>query len=263
MRSTIKIIKYQCYDILRNRWIIIYSLLLLILTDFLFRFGGDSPKVFISLMNAVLLLVPLLSGLFGIIFLYNSREFIELLLTQPLDRKQLYLGIYTGLTLPLMAGYLLGITLPFLLHAEWTVDKWGSLGILLVTGITLIGIFVAIAFTIAVIWEDRVKGFGINILLWLFFSVLFDGFVLLFLILLADYPLEKASILLTLLNPIDLARVLLLLRLEIAALMGYTGAIFQKFFGSALGALISGTALFFWWAIPFGWGIYRFSRKDF
>jgi hypothetical protein len=42
-------------------------------------------------------------------------------------------------------------------------------------------------------------------------------------------------IILSALNPIDLGRILFLMKFDIAALMGYTGAVFQRFFGSGLG----------------------------
>jgi Cu-processing system permease protein len=65
------------------------------------------------------------------------------------------------------------------------------------------------------------------------------------------------------LNPIDLSRVLILLKLDISALLGYTGAVFQKFFGTSLGLIISSGMLLLWVLIPIGI-IYRMvKRKDF
>lgn len=263
MNTSAQISKYEFFNIIRNRWIIFYSLLLLIFTDLLFRFGGDNPKVFISLMNVILILIPLLSTMFGIISFYNSREFIELLLAQPIDRKELYLGIYSGIIIPLSLSFVLGISVPFMIHAEWNSDKFWSFLVLLITGIGLTLIFVAISYLIAVKNEEKVKGFGIALLLWFFFTFIFDGLLLLILFLFDEYPLEKFSIILTLFNPIDLARILLLLRLDIAALMGYTGAVFHKFFGSFMGFAISGSTLLLWISIPIFWGIKSFIKKDF
>ena len=56
---------------------------------------------------------------------------------------------------------------------------------------------------------------------------------------------------------------LLLLRLDTAALMGYTGAVFERFFGSALGIGLSAGALILWWAGPLVAARRRFCRKDF
>lgn len=263
MNTIIQIGKYEFFNIIRNRWIIIYTILLVIFTDLLFRFGGDNPKVFVSLMNVVLILIPLLSCMFGVISYYNSREFIELLLSQPLDRKLLYLGIYLGIAIPLSLGFIVGVGLPFFIHADWNYEKFWSFLVLLTSGIFLTLIFVAISYMIAVKYEEKVKGFGMVLLLWFFFTLIFDGLFLLLLILFAEYPLEKFSIIFTLFNPIDLARVLLLLRLDIAALMGYTGAVFHKFFGSAMGITVSSGALLLWISIPFMLGLRKFTKKDF
>ena len=64
------------------------------------------------------------------------------------------------------------------------------------------------------------------------------------------------------LNPIDLARVLLLLKIDIAALMGYTGAVFERFFGSGRGLLVSAGALGLWIAVPAWLAMRRFVRRD-
>ena len=79
----------------------------------------------------------------------------------------------------------------------------------------------------------------------------------------AEYPLERPMIALILLNPVDLARVVLLLQFDTAALMGYTGAVFQRFFGSAAGLGLAAAALALWIAVPVTLGKRLFDRKDF
>ncbi len=80
--------------------------------------------------------------------------------------------------------------------------------------------------------RDKAKGIGVVILLWLYFSIIFDGLVLFVLFQFADYPLEKMMVGVVTLNPIDLSRILILLKMDVSALMGYTGAIFKDFFGT-------------------------------
>lgn len=53
--------------------------------------------------------------------------------------------------------------------------------------------------------------------------------VLLVLFQMADYPLETTMIGMSMLNPIDLGRIGMLLQLDISAMMGLTGALFQDF----------------------------------
>jgi Cu-processing system permease protein len=77
-----------------------------------------------------------------------------------------------------------------------------------------------------------------------------------------DYPLEKVTLALVSLNPVDLARILMLLQLDISALMGYTGAFYKDFFGSSMGLIFSSVILMLWIVLPV-WGALRiFKRKD-
>ena len=122
--------------------------------------------------------------------------------------------------------------------------------------------FVALAFLVAVRAADKVKGLGVAVGLWLALALLYDGAVLLAVALFSDYPLERPMLGLMLANPVDLARVLLLLRFDVAALLGYTGAVFAQFFHGA-GSVVAATALLAWVAVPVALGVRAFRRKDF
>jgi Cu-processing system permease protein len=74
--------------------------------------------------------------------------------------------------------------------------------------------------------------------------------------------LEKPSIVLGSLNPIDLGRILILLKLDNSAMMGYTGAVFREFFGGAAGMLYAGCLMLLWMFLPLWIAIRRFNRKD-
>jgi Cu-processing system permease protein len=136
-------------------------------------------------------------------------------------------------------------------------------GIMMIAmGVLLSIIFVGIAMLAVVKTRDKAKGIGIVILLWLYFSLLFDGLVLLLLFQFADYPLEKPMIAATALNPVDLGRILILLRLDVSAMMGYTGAIFKDFFGTFTGVFFSFAILLLWVLIPTWLSTRSFNRSD-
>ena len=119
------------------------------------------------------------------------------------------------------------------------------------------------AFLIALRNENKILGFGLAIVSWLFFAVIYDGLFLLLLMFFRDYSLDTFSLVFSILNPIDLSRIMILLNLDISALMGYTGAVFEKFFGTNTGFLISFFALIMWVLLPMT-GLWRVSlRKDF
>jgi Cu-processing system permease protein len=259
---TMKILRYQLQDVVRGRWALFYGVFFLLATDAFFRFGGDGPRVILSLMNVVLLVIPLMALVLGAMYLYNSREYIELLLSQPIERGSLFAGLYLGLALPMAGAYVLGVGLPFLLHGA-LFGAAGALLALLGTGVLLTFVFVALAFAVALGTEDRIRGLGLALVVWLFFGVVYNGLMLLVIQLFHAYPLEQAVIALSVLNPIDLGRILLLLNLDAAALMGFTGAVFQKFFGSGTGQALSIGAMLTWLAVPLLLGRRAFLRKNF
>lgn len=263
MRTARKILGYQLRDIARNRWIIAYAVVLLVLTEALFQLGGDGARVVLSLLNLVLIFVPLVALTFGTLYLYTAREFIELLLAQPVGRGAMFAGLWGGLALPLAAALLAGVGLPFLFHAGALVVPVRSLLRLLGTGILLTMAFTALAFLIALRFEDRARGFGVALLVWLGCAVVYDGLVLLVVTVFSRWPLETPLLALTLLNPLDLGRILLLLDFDVAALLGYTGAVFQRFLGTGLGLGVASLALLLWTVIPLGLGARRFRRRDF
>ena len=82
--------------------------------------------------------------------------------------------------------------------------------VLLATGLALSLVFTGMAFVIALGFQDRAAGLAAAILAWLSATVLYDGLVLMAVVLLREYPLERPLVAGMLLNPVDLARVLLL-----------------------------------------------------
>jgi Cu-processing system permease protein len=252
-----KIIKYVTGDILRNRIVLVYTAFLLITSFSVFALENNSTKGLLSLLNIILLVVPLVSIIFSTIYVYNSAEFIELLVSQPLRRKTIWLSLYIGLASAMSISFFVGAGIPLLLnHADTSGFMMIGVGLLLSI------IFVGIAMLAAVKTRDKAKGIGVAILLWLYFSLLFDGLVLFLLFQFADYPLEKPMIGISALNPIDMGRILIMLQMDVAAMLGYTGAVFKEFFGSFTGILFVLLVLLLWVFIPLWLSVRKFNSKD-
>jgi len=64
------------------------------------------------------------------------------------------------------------------------------------------------------------------------------------------------------LNPVDMGRILILLKMDVSALMGYTGAIFQNFFGTTTGIISTLLVMLLWIVLPIGFSLRKFKRKD-
>ena len=78
----------------------------------------------------------------------------------------------------------------------------------------------------------------------------------------SDYPMEKFTLLLSALNPIDLGRIYIMLKMDISALMGYTGALYKDFFGSGSGVLFTAGIMAIWAVAPLWLALRSFKRKD-
>ncbi|MBT8286074.1 MAG: ABC transporter permease [Flavobacteriaceae bacterium] len=258
-----KILKYSFYDLIRSRWSYIYFMFYLLLGFVLFFLNNDVSKAVITLMNIIIVLVPLIGTIFGVMYYYNSREFTELLLAQPIKRSSIFLGQYFGVASSLTLSLVLGLGIPFVLYGLFRSDAIFDFSLLLITGAFLTLIFTALSFNIALSNENKIKGFGYSVLLWLFMAVIYDGLFLITLILFEEYPLDTFSLVATMFNPIDLSRTLILLKLDISALLGYTGAIFKQFFGTNTGFVISILMLILWTILPIWRLVYKAKRKDF
>lgn len=259
----LKILKYSFYDLMRSRWSYVYFAFYLLLGIVLLFLNNDLSKAVITLMNVIIVLVPLIGTIFGVMYYYNSKEFTELLLAQPLKRSSIFLGQYLGVALSLSMSLILGLGIPFVFYGLFESSAIWDFSLLLITGTFLTFIFTALAFNIALSNENKIKGFGYAILLWLFLAIIYDGIFLMTLVMFEDYPLDKLSLVGTMLNPIDLSRTLILLKLDISALLGYTGAIFKRFFGTNFGLIVSFVMLTIWVVLPVLRIVYKSKKKDF
>ena len=259
----IKILKYSFFDLMRSRWSYVYFAFYLALGFVLLFLNNDVNKAVITLMNIIIVLTPLIGTIFGVMYYYNSKEFTELLLAQPIKRSTIFTGQYLGISISLTLSLILGLGIPFLIYGLFMSSAIFEFLLLLVVGSLLNFIFVALAFNIALSNENKIKGFGYAILMWLFLAVIYDGLFLISLVMFNEYPLDKFALSATMFNPIDLSRILILLKLDISALLGYTGAVFKKFFGTNLGFFISMGVMLLWVVFPVLRIRGKLKKKDF
>lgn len=252
-----KLLKYVALDIVKNRIALAYAIMLALFSWSAFGLEDNVEKGVLTVLNIILLTVPLVSVLFATIYVYNSSEFIELLVSHPVKRSMIWKALFTGMSGSMVLAYLLGAGIPVLIFAETATAI-----IMLLAGSFLSVIFVAIAFLSSITMRDKSKGIGVSIMLWLYFALLFDGMILFLFFQFSDYPIEKAIVALSAFSPIDLCRILILLHLDVSAMMGYTGAVFKNFFGTNLGLGLSAALLLLWIIVPFYISLAKFKKKD-
>ena len=257
------VLQYALRDIMRNRWMLAYLLGILATTEILVRLTGSGVRALVGMLNLVLLVIPLVTITFGVIYWHSTREFNELLLAQPVRRRALWCGLYLGLVIPLTVALVAGLMLPMLWHGAIDAGTRPVLGAMLIAGVALTAVFGAIAMLIGTRIDDRLRSIGASLSVWLLMTALYDGAVLLVSTVYSDYPLERVMLGLTLANPVDLARTLIVLQTDSAALMGYTGAVVEHFLGSGIGIAVASAGLGVWIAVPAWLALRAFERRDF
>jgi Cu-processing system permease protein len=259
----INILRFSISDLKRSRWSYVYFLFYLILGFVLLFLNNNLSKSIITLMNIIIVLTPLIGTIFGVMYFYNSKEFTELLLALPIKRKTIFIGQFLGLSISLSLSLLIGLGIPFLFYGISESEFVTDFILLLFVGVVLTFIFSGLSYSIALYNDDKIKGFSYSILTWLFLALVYDGIFLILLISFREYPLDYFSLIITVFNPIDLSRVLILLKLDISALLGFTGIHFKNFFGTYYGMFTAYFFLLTWVSIPFWMIFYIAKRKDF
>lgn len=252
-----KIVKYVFIDLIRSRVVLGYAVLLFLVSLAAFNLEENPEKGVLSLMNLVMVIVPLVSIVFATIYLYNASEFIELMVSQPLKRKTLWISLFAGLSISMSIAFFVGCGLPILIFGAWNAG-W----VLVLTGLLVTVIFVALAMLSAVLTRDKAKGVGISIMAWFYFTVIYDAILLFILFQFMDYPMESAMLTLSMFNPLDLGRILILLKFDISVLMGATSTLFRQFFGMGWGMLLSAIALLSWLIFPYWISLRKFVASD-
>ncbi len=252
-----RIVKYIIIDILRSRIVLFYAILLSVLSWSVFLLEDNAQKGVLTLLNLLLLNVPLFAIIFSTIYIYNSFEFIELLISQPIKRVKVWFSLFFGLNISLLIALLISVGIPLFIFS------FNVAGIsILISAVFISLIFSSLAFLCSIISRDKTKGIGLAILIWLFISFLFDGIIMFMMFQFGDYPIEKLIIVLTAMNPIDLARISVLLQLDMTAMLGYTGALFRETFHTAIGVMLSMFCLLIWIVVPYMISVIKFKNKD-
>lgn len=250
-------------DTVRSRWLPALGLSLALAAELLLRFGGGGTATLASLMEVLLVMVPLVALVAATEQMGQARDLLGLLLAQPVTRRRVFAQVYIAAVLPLLVVVTIGVGLPFALHGMLVGGTLRSvLRLIGATGaLALIG--AALGMTIALRVEQRLRALGFALGAWLAATLLWDGVVLFAAMLSKGHPIEVPMLVLLALNPVDLVRVLLLIGTDGAALSGYTGAVVQHAFGAGASHWLLLAALGCWLILPL-WGAARtFQRKDF
>ena len=257
---------------LETRWLFGFTALFALLVLGLSYFGlaqsreigfQGFARVTLSLMNLVLLIVPLVGLMLGVASLSGGGETLSLLLAQPVSRGEVLAGKFVGLAAALAVAQALGfggggVVVALNAGAEQIP------GFLALTGLSLVlgWLHLATALCIASLWPDRLKATSVALMLWLLLVVAYDLAVLGATTLLNGLPLQMVLFPALVANPVDLARVLVTISVGSGALFGPTSATLVRLFGPGQGVVLGMAALALETAVPLAIAARVFRRRD-
>ena len=226
----------------------------------------DFARTTVSLMQLVLLLVPMVALLLGVTTLATEPGSAELVYSQPVARGTILAGTLLGLFVALLAAQSIGFGLSGLVIFMRVGDYGiGTFGLLLAASAVLTAIFLGLAAALAagVTGRRRTRALAGALILWFVLVVLYDVVALGLASLLPSGTASRLLITAALANPVDAVRTGTLLAIEGPAAFGPASAALLRFSGGATGAAaLIVASLLFWLTVPAAIGMRRLARAD-
>jgi len=258
----------------RSRWlqwfaVVFAGLALLVAASGYVISGGhglqDFARTAVSLVQLVLLIVPLAALVFGSLTLSPERGAAELLYAQPVPRSAILAGRVLGLFLALAAAELLGFGVAGL-AVQYYAGPYGASQFLIVIALSLAltAVFVAVAAALASgVPGRRARTLAISLVVWFVAVILFDLAALGAASLLKSGAASRLLITAALVNPVDAGRTGAYLAIEGTSAFGGASLALLRFAGGErmTAALVIGSMLL-WTAVPTWIAARRLGRAD-
>jgi len=260
-------------DALRNRWFLLYTLAFIALSlafSYLALAGAGMVgfagfgRTAASLINLVLLIVPLMALTIGAQSLASEQEKSTLayLLAQPLNRIEVFVGKYLGLTLSLLASLTLGFGISGLvmaLNGSGAADP--SAYVKLVALAFLLSLtMLSIGFLISALTNKAGVAVGIGLFLWLAF-VFFGDLGMMGTVMALRLPIDNLFWL-SLSNPLQVFKMAAILDIRATLdILGPAGIYAVQRYGDSLFGLFLGV-LMVWILLPAAVAYTYFHRKS-
>jgi Cu-processing system permease protein len=266
------IIRKEISDALRNRWLIGYAIVMAVLGLLaswlgLRTSGALSFQMFgrtaATLTNLVLLLAPLVALVVGATTLAAERDrgTMGRLLALPIHPRELLLGKYAGLLIALAAATLLGFA-PSAAVVAGMAGLGSGVRFLLfpLVSLLLIAATLAIGMIVSAVSTNGLKAMGTAVFLWFGLVLLYDLLLIGTLVVASIPPMLLAGLLV--INPVDAARVLVILLLEpdLYAL-GPAGIALTSYLGQTGALALLAGSLVVWSLVSIGTASFLFGRK--
>ena len=226
----------------------------------------DFSRTAASLVQLVLLLVPLTALVSGVMTLAPDAGAAELLFSQPLARRTILLGKLAGVFLALVASQAIGFgAAGVCLFIRTGADGLGGFLAVVAASATLTAVFLAIAAAIASgdTSVRRARNLGLALVVWFVAVVLFDIAALGIASLLPSGLASRVLMVAAILNPVDAIRTGTMLAVEGTTAFGAASLAFLRFTGGVSGAAAWLTSsVVAWLALSLVAASVRLTRAD-
>jgi Cu-processing system permease protein len=226
----------------------------------------DFSRTAASLMQLVILLVPLTALLLGVLALASDRGNAELLFSQPVARATILLGRVAGLYQALISAQAIGFGAAGLVIYSRAGED-GIVGFLVVVAaaFVLTGVCLGLAAFIAAgnIGRRRSRALAVALVVWLVLVVLADLAALGAASVLRSGAASRLLISAAIVNPVGAVRTGALMLIEGTAAFGSASLALLRFSGGPVraGLLLAGS-IAVWLVLPFWAAARRLSRAD-
>jgi Cu-processing system permease protein len=226
----------------------------------------DFARTGASLVQVVVLLVPLTSLLLGVQSFASDRGAAEILLSQPVSRTAVLLGRLLGLMEALVAAQSLGLgAAGLVIFSHAGSDGLGGFALLFLASVLLTAVFLAAAAALSSssFGRGRPRALALALVVWFVTAVLYDVAALGLASLLPSGTASRVLIVAVILNPVDAFRTGALLGIEGAAAFGAASLAFLRFTGGPVrAAVMLSLSLAAWIVLPAALAIRRLNRAD-
>jgi Cu-processing system permease protein len=260
---------------LRSRWTQIFAVVFALLalavaaSGYILSGGSgvqDFARTAASLVQLVLLLVPITALLIGILALSPDRGAAEVLFSQPVRRSTILYGKLLGLFEALAAAQAVGFGAAGLVIFTRSGDE-GVARFMLVAGgsLVLTAVFLGIAALIAAgsAGRRRSRSLALGLVVWFAAVILFDLAVLGLASLLRSGTASRVLIVSALVNPVDAVRTGTLLGVEGTTAFGAASLAFLRFtHGAGRAVVLLLVSALLWMTVPPWLAARRLERTD-
>lgn len=275
LTQIVTVAEKELLEAIRSRWLITFTIVFALLALLISFFGMSGlgvgggyqgfNRVTAGLLNLVLYLLPLIALVMGASAVAGEKEAgsLHVLLTHPVSKGEVIVGKFLGLGLALIAAILTGFGgAGVVIAIKAGTMSMGDYFTFVILSIVLGMIFLSIALLLSVITIRRAQAMGLAIFVWFLMVLVYDFLAI------GVASMQEVKVIiplllsLLLLNPVDIVRVLVILRLGGETTFGPTLAALTRTISSTSGDILLLTVLALWVVVPLLLAAIMFRRRQ-